>query len=85
MVRRENDLNTPMALMQVAQSDMMQQLAQLQENFSELVRELADTRRRQQAQQRMIKQMVDYLSRQQGAPRKLRMHIVRWMREAIVY
>ncbi|KAI9498700.1 HSF-type DNA-binding-domain-containing protein [Zychaea mexicana] len=69
VVRRDNgDISSHLAVMQVAQSDMMQQLAHLQENFSEIVRELADTRRRQMAQQQLIKQMLDYLTHQQGAP-----------------
>lgn len=68
VVRRDTgDINTHMTVMQVAQSDMMQQLVNLQENFSEIVRELADTRRRQQVQQQMLKQMLDYLTHQQGA------------------
>ncbi|CDH57593.1 related to heat shock factor protein 4 [Lichtheimia corymbifera JMRC:FSU:9682] len=65
--RDQNDLNTQMAVMQVAQSDMMQQLAHLQENFSQVVRELADTRRRQQSQQQMLKQMLQHMTQQQGA------------------
>ncbi|KAI9258914.1 HSF-type DNA-binding-domain-containing protein [Phascolomyces articulosus] len=69
VVRRDNgDISSHLAVMQVAQSDMMQQLAHLQENFTEIVRELADTRRRQSAQQQLIKQMLDYLTHQQGAP-----------------
>lgn len=65
--RDQNDVNTQMAVMQVAQSDMMQQLAHLQENFSQVVRELADTRRRQQSQQEMLKQMLQHMVQQQGA------------------
>ncbi|KAI9316270.1 HSF-type DNA-binding-domain-containing protein [Dichotomocladium elegans] len=68
VVRRDQgDFNTHMAVMQVAQSDMMQQLAHLQENFSQIMVELNETRRRQQAQQATLKQMVEYMI-QQGAP-----------------
>ncbi|KAI7857715.1 HSF-type DNA-binding-domain-containing protein [Circinella umbellata] len=71
VVRRDNgDISSHLAVMQVAQSDMMQQLAHLQENFTEIVRELTDTRRRQLTQQQLIKQMLDYLTHQQGAPCK---------------
>ncbi|KAI9311065.1 HSF-type DNA-binding-domain-containing protein [Dichotomocladium elegans] len=69
VVRRDQgDLNTHMAVMQVAQSDMMQQLNQLQENFNEIVRELADTRRQQQSQKQLLKELVNYMVHQQGAP-----------------
>ncbi|CDS09520.1 hypothetical protein LRAMOSA10880 [Lichtheimia ramosa] len=67
VVRRDqSDIGTHMAVMQVAQSDMMQQLAQLQQNFNELVRELQDTRKRQQAQQQTMKQLMNYMIHQQG-------------------
>ncbi|KAI7878946.1 hypothetical protein K492DRAFT_164322 [Lichtheimia hyalospora FSU 10163] len=67
VVRRDqSDIGTHMAVMQVAQSDMMQQLAQLQQNFNELVRELQDTRKRQQAQQQTMKQLMNYMIQQHG-------------------
>lgn len=66
MRRDQSDIGTHMAVMQVAQSDMMQQLAQLQQNFNELVRELQDTRKRQQAQQQTMKQLMNYMIHQQG-------------------
>ncbi|KAG0169898.1 hypothetical protein DFQ30_003111 [Apophysomyces sp. BC1015] len=64
--RRDNDVNSHMAMFQVAQTDMMQQLAHLQENFSEVVRELAETRRRQGIQQQMMKDMMDFLTQHHG-------------------
>lgn len=67
VVRRDqSDIGTHMAVMQVAQSDMMQQLAQLQQNFNELVRELQDTRKRQAAQQQTMKQLMNYMIHQHG-------------------
>ncbi|RUP51197.1 hypothetical protein BC936DRAFT_149435 [Jimgerdemannia flammicorona] len=67
-LRRETgDLHAHLAMMQVAQSDMMQQIAHLQENFSEVVRELAETKRKQGVQQQMMKNMMDFMSSQQGA------------------
>ena len=72
VVRRDqSDIGTHMAVMQVAQSDMMQQLAQLQQNFNELVRELQDTRKRQQAQQQTMKQLMNYMIQQHGVSCKL--------------
>ncbi|RUS12713.1 HSF-type DNA-binding-domain-containing protein, partial [Endogone sp. FLAS-F59071] len=67
-LRRETgDLHAHMAMMQVAQSDMMQQIAHLQENFNEVVRELAETKRKQGVQQQMMKNMMEFMSNQQGA------------------
>ncbi|KAG0189847.1 hypothetical protein DFQ28_002822 [Apophysomyces sp. BC1034] len=69
--RRDNDVNSHMAMFQVAQTDMMQQLAHLQENFSEVVRELAETRRRQGIQQQMMKDMMDFLTQHHGVQLQL--------------
>ncbi|KAF7731403.1 hypothetical protein EC973_000211 [Apophysomyces ossiformis] len=69
--RRESDVNSHMAMLQMAQTDMMQQLAHLQENFSEVVRELAETRRRQGLQQQMMKDMMDFLTQHHGAQLQL--------------
>ena len=66
-LRRETgDLHAHMAMMQVAQSDMMQQITHLQENFSEVVRELAETKRKQGVQQQMMKNILDYMHQQGG-------------------
>ncbi|KAG2185715.1 hypothetical protein INT43_002150 [Umbelopsis isabellina] len=64
--RETGDLQTHMAMMQVAQTDMMQQLAQLQDNFSEVVRELAETKRKQDAQQQLTKNMLTFLQQRFG-------------------
>lgn len=64
--RETGDLQTHMAMMQVAQTDMMQQLAQLQDNFSEVVRELAETKRKQDVQQQMTKNMLTFLQQRFG-------------------
>ncbi|CAO3689063.1 unnamed protein product [Umbelopsis ramanniana] len=67
-MRRDNgDLSTHMAMMQVAQSDMLQQLAQLQENFSEVVRELAETKRKQGLQQQQMKSMMNVIQQHSGS------------------
>lgn len=64
--RETGDLQTHMAMMQVAQTDMMQQLAQLQDNFSEVVKELAETKRKQDVQQQMTKNMLTFLQQRFG-------------------
>lgn len=66
MRRDTGDLSTHMAMMQVAQTDMLQQLAQLQENFSEVVRELAETKRKQGLQQQQMKSMLNVLHQHSG-------------------
>ncbi|KAF7728993.1 hypothetical protein EC973_005024 [Apophysomyces ossiformis] len=68
VVRKDNgDANSLMVSMKMAQSDMMQQLVHLQENFAQVVRELAETRRRQNAQQAMMKSMMEFMTKQYGA------------------
>ncbi|KAI8367675.1 HSF-type DNA-binding-domain-containing protein [Radiomyces spectabilis] len=72
VVRRDTgDMNSHMTMMQVAHSEMMQQLGQLQENFSQVMKELSETRRRQAQQQYMLKSMMDFLAQQYGAPLQL--------------
>ncbi|KAK9720909.1 hypothetical protein K7432_003857 [Basidiobolus ranarum] len=64
-LRRETgDLHAHITMMQVTQSDMMQRIAHLQANLSEVVRELTETRKRQSMQQQMIKSMMDHLHQQ---------------------
>jgi heat shock transcription factor 4 len=60
-----------MAMMQMAQTDLIQQLSHLQENFTQVMRELAETRRRQNVQQQMMKEMMDFISKQYGGNCKL--------------
>lgn len=70
MRRDTGDLSTHMAMMQVAQSDMLQQLAQLQDNFSEVVRELAETKRKQGLQQQQMKTMINVIQQHSGGQSK---------------
>jgi septal ring factor EnvC (AmiA/AmiB activator) len=55
-----------MTMMQMSQSDMLQQISQLQENLNQVVHELTETKKRQAAQQQMIKDMMDFMSKQYG-------------------
>lgn len=65
--RRENgDLHAHLAMMQVVQSDMMQQISQLFGNFNQLVKELEETKRKQANQQQLMKSMAQYISQQNG-------------------
>ncbi|KAJ3060820.1 hypothetical protein HK102_009349 [Quaeritorhiza haematococci] len=65
-LRRETgDIHTTLQLMHLQQADLMQQVAQLQENFTEIVRELAESRRKQAIQQQMMKNMMDFIRQSQ--------------------
>jgi hypothetical protein len=65
--RDHGDINSHMAMMQVSQSEMVQQLVRLQDNFSQVVRELAETKNKQYKQQQVLKNMMDFLSTRHGA------------------
>ncbi|KAG0348365.1 hypothetical protein BG005_011593 [Podila minutissima] len=66
MRRDGGDLPAHMAVIQASQSELVQHVTQLQENFGEVVRELAETRRKQQAQQQLLKSMLEYMQKQAG-------------------
>ncbi|CAG8553607.1 10452_t:CDS:2 [Diversispora eburnea] len=67
-LRRETgDLHAHIAMLQVAQNDLVQQIRQLHENFAEVVRDLAETKKKQTDQQDMMKNMFAHLSNQ-GPP-----------------
>ncbi|EPB92076.1 hypothetical protein HMPREF1544_01140 [Mucor circinelloides 1006PhL] len=66
-VRRDtNDISSHMAMMQMSQSDMMQQISHLQENLNQVMNELSETKKRQNVQQQMMKDMMDFMSKQYG-------------------
>ncbi|KAI8599044.1 HSF-type DNA-binding-domain-containing protein [Dissophora ornata] len=71
MRREGGDLPAHMAIIQSSQSELAQLVRQLQENFGEVVRELAETRKKQQAQQQLLKSMLDYIQKSSGGQRKL--------------
>lgn len=60
------DLHSHMTMMQVHHTDMMQRINQLFDNFNELVKELAETKRIQAAQEQVMKNMVNYIMQQNG-------------------
>ncbi|CAG8496667.1 1742_t:CDS:2, partial [Acaulospora morrowiae] len=66
-LRRETgDLHALIAMMQVAQNELTQQIRQLQENFAEVMRDLTETKKKQTIQQVWMKNMVEYISQQHG-------------------
>ncbi|KAG0230611.1 hypothetical protein BGX31_005798 [Mortierella sp. GBA43] len=66
MRRDGGDLPAHMAVIQASQSELLQHVTQLQENFAEVVRELGETRRKQAAQQQLLKGLLDYIQRTTG-------------------
>lgn len=66
-VRRETgDLHAHMAMMQVSQSDMLQQINHLYDTFSQIVQELHEAKQKQESHSNMIKSVVNYISQQNG-------------------
>lgn len=75
-VRRDtNDISSHMAMMQMSQSDMMQQISHLQENLNQVMNELSETKKRQNVQQQMMKDMMDFMSKQYGTSCKFMDHV----------
>lgn len=65
-VRRETDLHTHIAMMQVSQSDMLQQINHLYDNFGQIVKELHETKQKQESHLKLVKNVVRYISQQNG-------------------
>ncbi|KAI9010903.1 HSF-type DNA-binding-domain-containing protein [Phycomyces nitens] len=64
--RDTGDLSTHVTMMQVTQSDMMQQIGHLYENFNSVVKELAETKRKQEQQNQMMKSVIQYITQRNG-------------------
>lgn len=60
------DINSHMALMQMSQSDMMQQISQLQDGLNQVIHELEETKKKQNLQQQVMKDIMDVMTRQYG-------------------
>jgi hypothetical protein len=58
------DIQAHMNMIQSTQSDMMQQLTSLYENFNHVVKELGETRRKQEAQDHLLRNMMHYICHQ---------------------
>ena len=65
--RDTNDMSSHMSMLQMSQTDMLQQISQLQENLNQVVHELTETKKRQETQQQMMKDMMDFMSKQYGS------------------
>lgn len=66
-VRRETgDLHAHLAMMQVSQSDMLQQINHLYDTFSQIAKELHDTKEKQQTHIKLVKNIMDYITQQNG-------------------
>ncbi|GAN00616.1 winged helix DNA-binding domain-containing protein [Mucor ambiguus] len=65
-VRRETDFHAHMAMMQVSQSDMLQQINHLYDSFSQIVKELHETKQKQEYHNKMVKNVLSYITRQNG-------------------
>lgn len=65
--RRENgDLQSHVAMLQASQSEMIQQIQNLYENFTEVIKELEETKQKQESQMQFIKNMMNYITQQNG-------------------
>ncbi|KAI8997681.1 HSF-type DNA-binding-domain-containing protein [Pilobolus umbonatus] len=64
--RETNNINSYVSMMQLSQSDMMQQISHLQYNFNQIVKELHETKKRQELQQQMIKGIMHYMKEEYG-------------------
>ncbi|KAI9255306.1 HSF-type DNA-binding-domain-containing protein [Sporodiniella umbellata] len=63
---RRDDVGTNMAMMQVSQTEMVQQLTRLQDNYCQMKKELEEAKYKQQKQQQLLKQMSDFLYQRHG-------------------
>ncbi|KAI8331105.1 HSF-type DNA-binding-domain-containing protein [Blakeslea trispora] len=66
-VRRDTgDLQHHVSLLQNSQSEMIQQIQHLYENFSQVIKELEVTKQKQESQSQLMKSMMNYIMRQNG-------------------
>ncbi|KAI8647667.1 HSF-type DNA-binding-domain-containing protein [Parasitella parasitica] len=75
--RKDNgDLQGHIAMLQTSQSEMIQQIQNLYENFTQVVKELEETKQKQETQQQFMKIMMNYISQQNGGqlPPELQNH-----------
>jgi hypothetical protein len=64
------DMNSQVIIMKSAQSDLLQQLSHLQDNYTYILNELMETKQRQDTQQMMMDDMMNYVYKQYGTIRK---------------
>ncbi|KAI9299616.1 HSF-type DNA-binding-domain-containing protein, partial [Cunninghamella echinulata] len=64
--KSNGDMHTHMAMIQMSQTDIIQQMNHLYEKFNQVVKELTETKKKQSNQDYMIKQLLHYISQQNG-------------------
>ncbi|KAI9277823.1 HSF-type DNA-binding-domain-containing protein [Sporodiniella umbellata] len=65
--KENNDINSHLAIMQMSQSEMMQQITQLQESFEQVIHELSESKKTQGLQQKLMKDIMDTMTKQYGS------------------
>ncbi|KAG1382039.1 hypothetical protein G6F61_002628 [Rhizopus arrhizus] len=69
--RENNPIQSDMALMQASQSDLIQQVKNLQENFSHVMNEMQVMKQKQEQQAEIIKILSNYIQQNEGQEFKL--------------
>ncbi|KAI8063788.1 HSF-type DNA-binding-domain-containing protein [Gongronella butleri] len=64
--KNHGDLQAHLSMVQMSQSDMMQQIHRLFDNFSQVIKELDETKKRHDAQTNLVKQLMEYIVQQNG-------------------
>jgi heat shock transcription factor 4 len=62
--RETGDIQAQVQALQLQQGEMMQQIAALHQNLTMVMRELAESQRKQTIQQQMMKNMMDFMKQQ---------------------
>ncbi|KAG1217411.1 hypothetical protein G6F68_021744 [Rhizopus microsporus] len=65
--RENNPIQSDMALMQASQSDLIQQVKNLQENFSHVMNEMQVMKQKQEQQAEIIKILSNYIQQNEGS------------------
>jgi hypothetical protein len=65
--RESNPIQSDMALMQASQSDLIQQVKNLQENFSHVMNEMQVMKQKQEQQAEIIKILSNYIQQNEGS------------------
>jgi hypothetical protein len=73
--RDHGDIHSHMAVMQASQSEMVQQVLRLQDKFSQVVRELQETKSRQIKQQYVLNEMMNFLKQAHGGDSLGRLYV----------
>ncbi|KAI8985837.1 HSF-type DNA-binding-domain-containing protein [Pilobolus umbonatus] len=61
-----NDMSSHMTMIQASQTELMQKLNRLQESFTHIVKDLEETKTRQNKQQELLKHTMDFLIQRHG-------------------